>query len=561
MAQTEWFTDRLAFYHRDMTDVLPVWAENSIDAAITDPPYGLAELPRKRVEQAMAAWLAGDRTHVPDGRGFMGRDWDKFVPPPGAWDEVYRVLKPGGYLLAFAATRTMDLMGLSIRLAGFEVLDGVGIPGLLAWTYGSGFPKSLDIGKAIDKQRHDRPDILRVTSWLADICEARGIGRADVDAHMGTSDMGGWWLSRLVHRCAVPTWEQWLRLRELIGFSDEMDAEVWRLNGRKGTPGEAWDQRPVTQAAIGEHTPGGTISWDQRPSGHRERRDIPATPEAARWDGFGTALKPAWEPVIVARKPLDGTYAANVLKHGAGAMNVDGCRVGTDVVTTHSRGKNTAYPKRPGETTVEESGRTQRQDIFDRSERAGRWPPNLLLTHHPDCNGSCAPGCPVAALDEQSGTLKSGGGDRGTTSRDGLMGPDSDRGRKTRYERDPDSGGASRFFPQFGPDDTPFRYQAKAPKAERPRTADGKSWPTVKPQGLMRWLVRLVVPPGGTCLDPFAGTSATGQALLAEGMRAVLCERDPVAAELSLIRLALATPAEAMALVRGLQVPQEAPAS
>lgn len=288
----------------------------------------------------------------------------------------------------------------------------------------------------------------------------------------------------------------------------------------------------------------------------------PATPEAARWDGFGTALKPAWEPVIVARKPLDGTYAANVLKHGAGAMNVDGCRVGTDVVTTHSRGKNTAYPKRPGETTVEESGRTQRQDIFDRSERAGRWPPNLLLTHHPDCNGSCAPGCPVAALDAQSGILKSGanptrrGVDRNREAYGEFGGQD-----QCAAPRGVDSGGASRFFPQFGPDDQPFRYQAKAPKSERPRTADGKSWPTVKPQGLMRWLVRLVTPPGGTCLDPFAGTSATGQALLAEGMRAVLCERDPVAAELSLIRLALATPAEAMALVRGLQVPQEAPAS
>lgn len=509
MQQTEWFTDRIAFYHRDMADVLPVWAENSIDACITDPPYGLAELPRKRVEQAMAAWLAGDRTHVPDGKGFMGRDWDKFVPPPGAWDEVYRVLKPGGYLLAFAATRTMDLMGLSIRLAGFEVLDGVGIPGLLAWCYGSGFPKSLNIAKAI-ASGGGRPEDIRRLAMGNDYVPS-GRGRVNYDHGNGSA---------------------------MNGSTDDVD--------------------------------------------------LP--PEAARWDGFGTALKPAWEPVIVARKPLDGTYAANVLRHGAGAMNIAACRV------EHASPADLAasQAKNPGRDDLTESdvygtGRPQQRVNGD-----GRWPPNVLLAHAPGCreagtrdvasNGrrdkgsgmgyhgadgergqwgdlsretvavwDCAPGCPVAALDAQSGISSSQRSSRGERhgviygNGKGPTGPDTVRGHA-------DTGGASRFFPAF-------RYQAKAPASERPRTADGKSWPTVKPQGLMRWLVRLVTPPGGTVLDPFAGTSATGQAALAEGMRAVLCERDPVAAELSLIRLGLAAPEEAMVLVRGLEMPQEAPAS
>lgn len=127
--------ESVTLYRGKCEEVLPSLPEASIDACVTDPPYGLSELPRRQVEKALAAWLAGDRLHVPDGRGFMGAEWDKFVPPPGVWDEVYRVLKPGAYLLAFAAPRTYDLMGLSIRLAGFEVQDSID------WIFGQGWPK------------------------------------------------------------------------------------------------------------------------------------------------------------------------------------------------------------------------------------------------------------------------------------------------------------------------------------------------------------------------------------------------------------------------------------
>ena len=135
----------VALYVGDCLDVLASLPDASVAAVVTDPPYGLADHPVKRIEQALTAWLTGDRAHVPDGRGFMGREWDKFVPPPAAWDECYRVLKPGGHLLAFAAPRTYDLMGISIRLAGFDVFDSID------WINGQGFPKSLNVSKAIDK--------------------------------------------------------------------------------------------------------------------------------------------------------------------------------------------------------------------------------------------------------------------------------------------------------------------------------------------------------------------------------------------------------------------------
>ena len=124
-------------------DILPTLPDNSIDSIVTDPPYGLSD--NKYVADTIARWIAGERDFVPDGKGFMGKSWDAFVPPPALWDECLRVLKPGGHLLAFAGTRTYDLMGISIRMAGFEIRDSIG------WVYGSGFPKSLDVSKAIDK--------------------------------------------------------------------------------------------------------------------------------------------------------------------------------------------------------------------------------------------------------------------------------------------------------------------------------------------------------------------------------------------------------------------------
>src|SRR5690606_125131 len=224
--------------------------------------------------------------------------------------------------------RTWHRLACAVEDAGFEIRDSI------AWLYGSGFPKSLDVSKAIDKQRHDTDDKLRVTSWFADVAERNGVTRADVDAHMGTSDMGGWWLSRLRHRCAIPTLDQVPRLLEVLGVApDDVPDEIRRLlvdlNGMKGQPGPAWFEREVLATERRANEPSGIVGIGQ---GERVMFDrqitAPATPDAERWQGWGTALKPAFEPIVVGRKPLAGTVAANVLEHGTGALNIDGCRVG-----------------------------------------------------------------------------------------------------------------------------------------------------------------------------------------------------------------------------------------
>lgn len=252
----------------------------------------------------------------------------------------------------------------------------------------------------------------------------------------------------------------------------------------------------------------------------------PATDAAHQWAGWGTALKPAHEPVVVARKPIHGTVAANVLAHGTGAINVDGCRV-------------------KGE------GRPQ-QSVND----AGRWPPNILLSHAPDCGDECAEGCAVAEMDGQSGTLKSGNRKAGEYETQGYMGAKANPMPSIVG----DTGGASRFFPVF-------RYQAKASRADRdagleafpiriarsalntkngqaermdgaPSAIRANTHPTVKPTELMRWLVRLVTPPGGLVLDPFTGSGSTGVAAVAEGFRFAGVELSPEYAEIARARVA-----------------------
>ena len=319
-------------------------ADNSIDSIVTDPPYGLSQTRPDKVADAITRWATGARDYTPGGKGFMGKTWDSFVPPPAVWDECMRVLKPGGHLLVFAGTRTQDLMGLSIRLAGFELRDS------LAWIYGSGFPKSLNVGKATGDER---------------------------------------------------------------------------------------------------------------------------------WAGWGTVMKPAIEPVIVARKPIKGTVAANVLVHGTGGINVDGCRVGT----TDKLKAGGALASLPGDTRSNSGQGMLRAGVANTYEQnaEGRFPPNVLLD--PEA---------AAAMDEQGGVSKS-------------------------------AGGVSRFFPVF-------KYQAKTQAKERPShtTEDGTEvkHPTVKPLELMRWLVRLVTPPDGIVLDPFAGSGTTLEAARMEGFTPVGIEAE-----------------------------------
>ena len=338
--------DHVKLFRGDCLDVLPTLPDASVDSVVTDPPYEL---------------------------GFMGKGWDAtgIAYNVTVWRECLRVLKPGGHLLAFGGTRTWHRLAVAIEDVGFEVRDSI------AWLYSQGFPKSLDVSKAIDKAAGAE----------------RGIEARSTVVPFGSGNQ----------RCSTCGWS------------------------RGSQPANCQCNTTST----------------------------PATPDAERWQGWGTALKPAFEPVVVARKPLQGTVASNVLAHGTGALNVDGCRVGAGLfvpgggANLPSGGimgrKNSGKPSTAGHTS-------------------GRWPANVVLGHTPDCDviyegrgeirleGPCAPGCPVAELDRQSGESSSRvGKPRGAAHGEGW-------GMTATGAEYADTGGASRFF-----------YVAKAPTSERPR--------------------------------------------------------------------------------------------
>lgn len=433
-----WADDQVTLHLGDCLDVLAGMEPASVDAVVTDPPYGLEFMGREwdsfKPSGARLRTRADARTNPAEGASVVTTPESYTAGQPfQAWcqqwaSECLRVLKPGGHLLAFGGTRTWHRLACGIEDAGLEVRDSI------HWIYGSGFPKSLDVGKAIDK--------------------AAGAQR------------------------------------EVIGSSPdsyERAASSWQAeDGRPhGMVGRAEGPRLIT---------------------------APATADAARWDGWGTALKPAHELVIVARKPLAGTVAGNVLAHGTGALNIDACRLSS---AANDDGKNphTRGGFGHGDATVYGDGAGS-----DFKPGAGRWPPNVLLG--PEA---------AAELDRQSGVTASQRSMRGDLHGEvyggghGPPGPSTMRGHA-------DSGGASRFFPVF-------RYQAKASAFERPRGDDGTAHPTVKPVDLMAWLARLVTPPGGLVLDPFAGSGTTAEACIVEGFRCVLIERDPAYAGLIQARL------------------------
>jgi site-specific DNA-methyltransferase (adenine-specific) len=399
------------FYPADNLAALRTLESNSVDGCATDPPYGLGREPDPLV--MLRAWLEGGHYDVPSKSGFMGKEWDAFVPQPAIWKEVYRVLKPGAHVLCFFGTRTYDLGVLAIRLAGFEIRNSV------QWLYGSGFPKSLDVSKAIDKAAGVEREKVRVDASLLN------------------------------------------NPPNLVGGAVKGDDRPWRL------------------AAIerGYHDKDGPI---------------PATAAAAAWDGFGTALKPACEPIILARKPLsESTVAANVLKWGTGALNIDGCRVVADVSEMEGRsGKSTA-----NKVWGEGIG----HDEMWSPNKQGRWPANVIH------DGSAEV---IEAFPDAPGQQRFVGPEHGLRPSRGIYG---DFGARPPNEPRGDEGSAARFF-----------YTAKADADDRL----GSKHPTVKPLDLMQYLVRLVTPPKGLVLDPFAGTGTTGEACIREGMRAVLIERE-----------------------------------
>lgn len=334
----------------DSLEFLKTLPDNCVDSVVCDPPYGLSQLKQKEFLKVLSEWASGNYNYTPKKKGFMGQTWDGFIPSPSLWIEVLRVLKPGGHALVFAGSRTQDLMGLSLRIAGFEIRD------CIQWVYGSGFPKSHNIGKAVDKA-------------------------------LGNE-------------------------REVVGTKERGSVET---------------------------TTKGTL----------------------KWEGWGTSLKPAYEPILLVRKPLNGTVVQNILEHGVGGINIDECRIGDIVQDTSKNGRSPDKHK----STVYESGL---KENFEGQITVGRFPSNITFSPHDGED------CPVEVLDEQSPN-------------------------------------ASRFF-----------YCAKASKSEKESNQVGKDskrfniHPTVKPIKLMQYLVRLITPKGGAVVDPFMGSGTTGIACVKE---------------------------------------------
>jgi site-specific DNA-methyltransferase (adenine-specific) len=411
----------------------------------------------------------------------MGKKWDYDVPSVDIWREVLRVLKPGGHLLSFAGTRTQHRMCVNIEDAGFEIRD------MIAWCYGSGFPKSMDVSKAIDK--------------------AAGAERKVTGSRMGDVGIQGGNFSNKTQRGVI------------------------------------------------------------------ELRDIPATPEAQQWEGWGTALKPAWECVTVARKPFKGTVAADVLEHGTGALNIDGCRIKPSIapggreweeqrnraflsaaiaalsdkltelercpstaaepvgLTTNAKGESSQRATcrlatgcsdgtRAASTSTSlstgEFGRMPTAqsltDIASIIETASR--PTIDWTTWNSCQCPSTSAITSASITAALKSLKLAASSSSNVGTDGrwpsnLIHDGSDE--------------VVGLFPQSNGSAARFFYTAKAARAER----QGVTHPTVKPLDLMAYLCRLVTPPGGTVLDPFMGSGTTIKAALSEGFNAIGIEREP----------------------------------
>lgn len=453
MTAPHYADDQVTLYHGDCIQVLRaddygydwnlgyrearLFADNSVDAVVCDPPYGISFMGRQWDQPGKFGSQRGDgrpRGGHANSRGthdaMAAGSYDlspaamlNFQQWCTAWAlECLRVLKPGGHMVAFGGSRTWHRLAAAIEDAGFEIRDSI------AWLYGSGFPKSLDVSKAIDK--------------------AAGAER------------------------------------EVVGPN--------RFAGINGS---------ANATCYGDAS--------------RPDETAPATDAAKQWQGWGTALKPSFEPIVVARKPLSGTVAANVLEHGTGALNIDACRVAaTDTVKQRQSGR----PLHFGGTNSRPFHETAAAREYVPSDE-GRWPTNVVLDEDQ-----------AAELDQQSGVLKSGANPtrRGSDKFRNTYGEFAGQAECVAH-RGANEGGASRFFPVF-------RYEAKAPTSERP-SANGVVHPTVKPLDLMRWLVRLVTPPNGVVLDPFAGSGTTAESCVHEHMRCITVEREADYLPLILSRL------------------------
>lgn len=412
----------------DCLEILKTIPDESVDSYISDVPYGLGS--HEPTPESILKYLQGEVLKTGD---FKGADWD--IPSVKVWEEIYRVLKPGSYLISFGGTRTFDLISLGIRMAGFVFRDSIAdnyvvdLPNL-QWVTSQGMPKSANVSHNIDKS--------------------------------------------LGHK-------------------------------RKAT------SKPISE-------------------------------EAKKFAHLGTGLKPCWEPILIFRKPLKGTIASNVLTYGVGAMNITGTRVKHASEEDFLNHKS-QVEKVKSKGGVRDNSWKNSSDLSGANDvvEEGRWPTNVVFTHHPECVNTvtetkhvvweCVEDCPVKILDNQSGVRPSTLTGRADPSKahdhpGTEMNPNSTfLGERTHLSKVyADTGGASRFYSQF--EGAPFLYVPKANRREAGVGVFEVQHPTVKPLGLMRYLVRLVTPKGGVVLDSYCGSGSTLHAAVLEGCSYIGVERD-----------------------------------
>jgi len=476
----------------DSLEVLKDFEDNYFDSVVTDPPYGLA---------------------------FMGKKWDYDVPQVDLWKEVYRVLKPGGHLLSFAGSRTYHRMAVNIEDAGFEIRD------MLGWLYGSGFPKSHNIGKAVDKFGGNNHLSKKIASELKKARTKRNITLKQADILFCNGSTNYSWYEGRPAGQRIPdekTFEkisdEWFELKEISKLVKQADREIVdvkdRGNGRQFADGKSGFSKGKTIYTKGN----------------------------SQWEGWGTALKPAHEPIVMARKPFNTSVAENVLTHGTGGINIDECRVGTNEKLKFERKK---------ESTTTSGWRDVNRNPYEQHNE-GRFPANIIH------DGS-------EEVLEIFPETKSGSGIKNKNPKK-IFGSTFKSGDQRFFKAD--SGTAARFF-----------YCAKASKAERnmglddlstkqttggggltaPKDNDGnyivsgskgtagkygsakapqKNYhPTVKPIKLMEYLVRLVTPKEGIVLEPFAGSGTTLIACKQQGFNYIGIEREQEYCDIAKARL------------------------
>ena len=452
----------LKLLNGDCLDKLKELDNNSIDSIVTDPPYGLS---------------------------FMGKKWDYDVPSVEIWQECLRVLKPGGHLLAFAGSRTYHRMAVRIEDAGFDIRDQI------MWIYGSGFPKSHNISKQLDKRGGNNNLTKEVADALKEARVSRGISKTEADKLFCDGTTNYQWFEGRKDGVRLPDDETF---QKICNEWNELDKYKTIINS-------------VNREVVGKYEGDAGGLGGERLGSKGGDITIPATNVAKDWEGWGTALKPAHEPIVMARKPIEGTVAENTLQYGVGGLNIDGCRVSIEDMDDYAfnmAGNQRVKGKEEGELTgMYEGG--WKVDKTPKELPNGRWPANVIINEEGDEEWKRYFYCPKANAKDRDSGIES----------------DAKALRATKGgTRDFNARCASCGKKFIGSPET--ICSCDNPITDNQVFKRKNNHPTVKPTDLMKYLIRLVTPKDGIVLDPFMGSGSTGKAAMQEGMWFVGIERE-----------------------------------